>query len=47
VLDATNLTGGGVPSGNRVTGNRISGSPVAVRYDGTGSDNIFRGNHIG
>ena len=47
VLDATNLTGGAVPTGNRVTGNRISGSPVAVLYDGTGSDNTVRGNHLG
>jgi hypothetical protein len=46
VLDASTVTGGAAPTGNRVTGNRISGSPVAVNYDGTGSHNTFRGNHI-
>jgi hypothetical protein len=46
VLDASTMTGGAAPTGNRVTGNRISGSPVAVNYDGSGSDNTIRGNHI-
>ncbi|NJC69057.1 hypothetical protein HC031_04865 [Planosporangium thailandense] len=46
VLDAGALTGGAAPTGNRVTGNRISGSPVAVNYDGSGSDNTIRGNQI-
>jgi nitrous oxidase accessory protein NosD len=45
VLDASTMTGGAAPTGNRVTGNQIGGSPVAVNYDGTGSDNTFRSNH--
>ncbi|WP_426507415.1 right-handed parallel beta-helix repeat-containing protein [Dactylosporangium sp. McL0621] len=44
VLDASAMTGGAAPTGNRVTGNRINGSPVSVNYDGSGSDNTIRGN---
>lgn len=45
LLDATNLSGGGVPTGNRIIGNMVAGSPVAVLYDGSGSDNVIRANH--
>jgi hypothetical protein len=46
LLDASALTGGAAPTGNRITGNDISGSPVPVLDDGSGSDNVVRGNHV-
>jgi parallel beta-helix repeat protein len=45
LLDATHISGGAAPTGNRISGNTVSGSPVAVLYDGSGSQNVIRGNH--
>jgi hypothetical protein len=45
LADATHTTGGGVPTGNRVTGNTIQRNrPLDVSYDGSGSNNVFQHN---
>ncbi|MGH8888789.1 MAG: right-handed parallel beta-helix repeat-containing protein [Acidothermaceae bacterium] len=48
LLDASGLTGGAAPTGNRITGNLVlRNAPQDVVTDGSGSGNTFAGNNCG